>query len=159
MSLFYIKFIRPNKGQVKRVWESLSKSATYTAWSGYAFEHICQMHIEQIKAGLGISGVQTRHGSWRFRGNETLPGRQIDMVIERADHVIHLCEAKYTSSPLVVNAVLAEQMHRRKSIFESVSKKHSLVFNLLLTTYPVHENVHYQEAFSHQVHLKHLFAF
>ncbi|TAD89269.1 MAG: ATP-binding protein, partial [Bacteroidetes bacterium] len=53
-SLFFLKFIKPNKGAGSRIWEQLSNQSTYAAWSGYAFENICMQHINQIKAALGI---------------------------------------------------------------------------------------------------------
>lgn len=94
-SLFYLKFIQPNPGTGDRIWEQLSKQNTHTVWSGYAFGNICMMHIPQIKSALGISGVYTKQNSWKFKGNDSLPGAQIDMIIDRADQIIHLCEGKF----------------------------------------------------------------
>lgn len=58
-SLFFLKFIQPNQGAAKQIWEQLSKTPAYITWSGYAFENIGLQHIDQIKAALGISGVFT----------------------------------------------------------------------------------------------------
>ncbi|GEM_PF-1609006 len=38
-----------------------------------------------------------------IQGDDTLPGAQIDMLIDRADQVIHLCKAKFTRDNFTVN--------------------------------------------------------
>ena len=63
------------------------------AWSGYAFEQVCLHHIQQIKQRLGISGVLTEVCSWNYAGEGLR--EQIDLVTDRRDHVVNLCEIKY----------------------------------------------------------------
>ena len=48
------------------------------------------------KGALGIAGVGTAISSWRSKADsdKKMPGFQIDMIIERADRIIHLCEMK-----------------------------------------------------------------
>jgi hypothetical protein len=156
-SLFYHKFIRANQGTGKRTWEQLSKSSSYQAWSGYAFENIALLHLPQIKAALGISGVFTRHNSWKFKGNDELPGTQIDMIIDRADRVIHLCEAKFTQENYIMTAATAGQMRQRRMIFKQVSKTKKLVFGTLLSTYPAIKNQHYLSEIDNEVTMDKLF--
>ncbi|HRD44524.1 MAG TPA: ATP-binding protein, partial [Ferruginibacter sp.] len=98
----YLKFIKPNKVSGKGAWKQLSAGSSYTAWSGYAFENICMMHVNQVKAALGIQGVYTLINSWMFKGNDALPGAQIDMIIDRADNTINLCEAKFTNGNFII---------------------------------------------------------
>jgi len=157
-SLFYLKFIQPNKGAGSRIWEQLSKQNTYTAWSGYAFENICMMHINQIKSALGISGVYTKHGSWKFKGDDTLPGTQIDMIIERADQIIHLCEAKFTRDNYALTKDAAAQLRLRKSIFKQASQTKQAVFTTLLTTYPALQNKYYFEEIDSEITMEALFS-
>ncbi len=156
-SLFYLKFIKPNKGHNDRVWEQLSKQNTYTAWSGYAFENICMMHIGQIKKALGISGVYTKHSSWKFRGDDALPGAQIDMVIDRADQIIHLCEAKFTKENFALNQDYAARLRLRKSIFKQATDTKKAVFTTLLTTYPALQNKYYLEEIDNEITMAQLF--
>jgi uncharacterized protein len=73
-SLFYLKYIKSNKGTGIKIWEQLSMQSSYAAWSGYAFENICMLHINQIKQALGISGVFTKQNAWKFKGDDVLPG-------------------------------------------------------------------------------------
>ena len=126
-SLFYLKFIKENKGN--KGWEQLSNQSTYTAWSGYAFENICMQHIEQIKAALGISGIFSNTSSWKFKGNEELPGTQIDMLIDRADQVINLCEAKFTKDNFAITNNYSAQLKLKKSIFRQITQTKKAIFH------------------------------
>lgn len=156
-SLFFLKFIQPNPGVGSRIWEQLSRQSAYTAWSGYAFENICLMHIRQIKAALGISGVYTRHGSWIFKGDDSLPGAQIDMIIDRADLIIHLCEAKFTKENYALSKESAAQLRLRKTIFKQATQTKKAVFTTLLTTYPALQNKYYLEEVDSEITMEELF--
>ncbi|MEO0044664.1 MAG: hypothetical protein RL329_4113 [Bacteroidota bacterium] len=158
-SLFYLKFIQHHKGAGAKIWEQLGQQTTYKAWSGYAFENICMMHTDQIKAALGISGVFTKHHSWKFKGNDTLPGAQVDMVIDRADQIIHLCEAKFTKENFAINTTYAQHLRLRKSIFKQATLTKKGVFTTLLTTYPALKNKYYLEEVDNEITMEQLFQF
>ena len=156
-SLFYQKFIKPNKANGKGAWEQLSASNSFAAWSGYAFENICIMHIQQVKAALGIRGVYTITNSWMFRGNDELPGAQIDMIIDRADNSINLCEAKFTKENFTVTKNYAAQLKLKKTIFRQVSQTRKATFTTLLSTYPALKNKYYLDEIENEVTMDKLF--
>jgi uncharacterized protein len=156
-SLFFLKFIKNNKGGGKGTWEQLSKKSTYTAWSGYAFENICMMHIAQVKKALGISGVYTTTSSWAFRGNDTMPGTQIDMIIDRADQTINLCEAKFTKENFVITKNYASQLRLKKTIFKQVTHTRKNSFTTLLTTFPALKNQYYLQEIENEITMDKLF--
>ena len=156
-SLFYLKFIQPNKGYGTKMWEQLSNQSSYAAWSGYAFENICMMHVAQIKTALGISGVFTKHSAWKFKGNDTLPGAQIDMIIDRNDQIIHLCEAKFTKDNFAIDKDYAAQLRLRKAIFKQATHTKKATYTTLLTTYPALQNKYYLEEIVHEVTIDKLF--
>ncbi len=156
-SLFYLKFIKHNKGAGIKIWEQLSKQSSYTAWSGYAFENICMMHIPQIKSALGISGVYTKHSSWKFKGDDVLPGAQIDMVMDRADQIIHLCEAKFTKENYALNNDYSARLRLRKTVFKQATETKKAVFTTLLTTYPALQNKYYLEEIDSEITMDKLF--
>jgi uncharacterized protein len=158
-SLFYLKFIRYNKGAGNKIWEQLSQQPTYKSWSGYAFENICMLHTDQIKAALGISGVFTQHSSWKFKGNDVLLGAQIDMVIDRADKIIHICEAKFTAGNFAIDNAYSEQLRLRKSIFKQATQTKKAVFTTLLTTYPALKNKYYLAEVDNEITMDKLFEF
>jgi uncharacterized protein len=156
-SLFYLKFIRPNQGAATKVWEQLSKQNTYIAWSGYAFENICLLHINQIKSALGISGVFTQQSSWKFNGNDVLPGAQVDLVINRADQIIHICEAKFTKDNFALNKEQTNRLKLKKSIFKQATKTKKAVFSTLITTYPALQNKYYLDEIDQEITMEKLF--
>jgi len=85
-TLFHLHFVRGNTAS-PHFWASLTDNARRRAWSGYAFEQVCLMHEAQIRHKLGISGVMTSVASWRSL--KSLPGAQVDLVIDRGDSVIN----------------------------------------------------------------------
>ena len=58
------------------------------------------MHADCIKKALGISGMATEVSSWRKVADDKQRGGQIDLVIKRADRIVHLCEMKFSKSVL-----------------------------------------------------------
>jgi uncharacterized protein len=156
-SLFYLKFIQPNEGGGEKIWEQLAQQSTYAAWSGYAFETICMAHISQIKKALGISGVYTRHSAWKFRGDDALPGAQIDLIIDRADQIIHLCEAKFTKDNYAITNDYAARLRLKKSIFKQATQTKKALFTTLLTTYPALQNKYYLEEIDSEITMDKLF--
>lgn len=156
-SLFYLKFIKNNKSGGKGTWEQLSNKTTFTAWSGYAFENICMLHIKQIKRALGISGIYCTTSSWLFKGNDALPGCQVDMIIDRADQTINLCEAKFTKENFAITKSYAAQLRMKKSIFRQATQTKKATFNTLLSTYPALRNDHYLGEIDNEVTMDKLF--
>ena len=65
------------------------------AWAGLTFEQVCKDHVSQIKHKLGISGILTDISVWSLQGDKTNKGAQVDLIIERRDRVINLCEIKF----------------------------------------------------------------
>ncbi len=74
------------------MWSALSQTQTFKVWSGYAYENICLQHIDKIKGALGIPGVRTQQFSFWAKGSEEQEGVQIDLLIDRQDNCISLCE-------------------------------------------------------------------
>lgn len=154
-SLFYLKFIKGNKG--KSNWEQLTNMQTYKAWSGYAFENICMLHINQIKNALGISGIYSNTSSYKFYGNNVLPGTQIDMIIDRADKVINLCEAKFTNENFAITKNYAAQIRLKNSVFRQATQTKKATFNTMITTYPAIKNEYYLENIQSEITMDKLF--
>jgi uncharacterized protein len=156
-SLFYLKFIKPAKTGGKQSWKQLSVKSSFTAWSGYAFENICMQHIEQIRNALGIGGIYSTTGSWLFSGNEVLPGCQVDMIIDRADQTINLCEAKFTKERFILTKNYAALLRHRKHVFIQATQTKKLVLNTLITTYPALKNKYYLGEIDSEVTVDKLF--
>lgn len=63
-------------------------------WSGYAFEQVCLYHLRQIKNHLGSARAQTQSSAWLI--GDGVKKVQIDLIIDRRDHIINLCEMKFS---------------------------------------------------------------
>ena len=138
-TLFHTKFIRRDEGLDQHFWSNI-KDAQHNAWAGYAFEQVCLHHLSQIRRALGISGVLTSVSAWSCkrqtdRDGTEWDGAQIDLVLERADKVIDLCEMKYSQSEFAVTADYDRHLRERISTFRHFTKTRHALHNVLVTTY------------------------
>ena len=102
-TLFYMKFVRENESNDERFWSHSYLSPVRTSWVGLAFERMCFQHVPQIKKALGISGVVTNVYAWRIGPTaDGEAGAQIDMLIDRADNMVNLCEMKFSKNEYTV---------------------------------------------------------
>ena len=135
-TLFYFSFMTGNKGTDKHFWSSLQDTPKYNTWAGLAFERICLWHVPQIKQALGIAGVLTQVYSWTYQPkDEADEGAQIDLLIDRNDKVINLCEMKYSKTQYRMTAQEEERIRHRWSKFTEVTKTRKAVHITLVTTY------------------------
>ncbi|MFH1320114.1 MAG: ATP-binding protein [Bacteroidota bacterium] len=141
-SMFYLKFMEGNRQTGDGTWLRLSGSASWKSWSGFAFEGICFKHIQQIKEALGISGVQTMESVWRHAGNKKEPGAQIDLLIDRGDYCINVCEMKFTDAKFTISKSYAENLRRKISVFTIRSKTTKTLFLTMITAFGVKQNEH-----------------
>lgn len=132
-TLFYFKFIKENRNSDERFWSHSQGSPLYYNWCGLAFERLCFMHINQIKQALGITGVVSNVCAWRSVSDENNPGCQIDMLIDRNDNVIDLCEMKYTKEPLRLSAESYEEICRRQARFREITGTAKAVHLILIS--------------------------
>ena len=141
-SLFYLHFIENKRIQEKGMWKRLSQTPVYQSWSGYAFESLCLKHTPQIKKALEISGIYSETSSFTFVGNDDLSGTQIDLLIDRNDGTINLCELKFYRGKFLINREYAEKLEQKRSIFTTVSKTNKQVFITLITASGMTPNKH-----------------
>jgi hypothetical protein len=137
-TLFYFKFIQKNEYNDPHFWSASIDSPQHRAWSGYAFEQVCLAHVEQIKKKLGISGVQCKTASWRSSKAE--PGAQIDLLIERKDQVINLCEMKYATDKYLIDKSYSQTLRNKVSAFREETKTRKAIHLILVTTYGIRQN-------------------
>ena len=141
-SSFYIHFIEKNKFAEKNIWLQLSQTAKYKAWAGFAFEGIAIKHIQQIKTALGISGIYSQQSTFSKAGTKNSEGYQIDLLIDRNDNAINLCEMKFYNSELKLTKKQAEHLRKRREAFKVGSKSKKLLINTVITTYGFEHNQH-----------------
>jgi predicted AAA+ superfamily ATPase len=133
-TLFYFNFMSDNKFNDEHFWTNFIENARHRAWSGYSFEQVCLAHLPQIKRKLGIAGVLTNTASWR--NNEA----EIDLLIERNDKVINLCEMKYAHEQFVIDKKQDENLRNKRAVFKRETKTRNSVHLTMITTYGVKRN-------------------
>lgn len=97
-------------------------STSHNAWKGHAFERGCLQRVPQIKAALGIAGVQTNVCSWFSRGSEERRGAQIDLVMRRADGFTDLCEMKHSANVFTIDRDYAANLQNKIEVYQELSK-------------------------------------
>lgn len=132
-SKFYLSFIDGKKTTNPRYWQDNLLTPELTAWRGFTFESLCFCHLLQIKKALGISGVQTEVSPWKSRKSKD--GAQIDMVIDRADRIINICEMKFCEDDFAINASYDKTLRNKLSTFIEETKIRSSLHLTIVTTY------------------------
>ena len=132
-SLFYLHFLAKRRSNNATFWQNNATSPTLNAWRGFSFEAVVFQHVQQIKRALGILGVQTEVSPWH--SDRQNGGAQIDMVIDRADRVINLCEMKFCTDDFTVNASYEKELRHKMTVFAEDTKSKSSLHMTLVTTY------------------------
>ena len=136
---FHLKFMANIRSSGNGVWQSFSSGQSWKSWSGVAFERVCLKHIPQLKKELGISGVYTEESAWRYlSGNEK--GAQIDLLLDRRDKVINLCEMKYSESEFTIDKTYATTLENKRDVFRSQTKTKKSIFLTFITTFGITDN-------------------
>ncbi|MES2777141.1 MAG: ATP-binding protein [Bacteroidota bacterium] len=155
-SLFYFKFL---DGKSKATgWMQKAGQQTFKIWCGNAFENVCLKHIRQIKSALGITGIYTEEASWHYKGNKHEEGSQIDLLIDRADNCINLCEMKFYAAVFEINKAYAGTLQKKLSVFTTQTKTRKNIFLTMVTTYGVANNEYKLGMVSNTVTMDALFA-
>ena len=137
-TLFYFNYMSDNPYNDEHFWTHFIENAGHRAWSGYAFEQVCLAHLPQIKQKLGIAGVLTNTASWQSA--EAGNGAQIDLLIERNDKIINLCEMKYAQESYVIDKKTDEALRNKRAAFKRESKTRKAVHLTMITTYGIKHN-------------------
>ncbi len=132
---FYFRFLqRPQSSN----WLQLIDQPNHRAWQGVTFEQVCLDHVQQIKKALGISGIQAEHAVWR--GMAEYKGPQIDLLIDRRDHVITICECKFQLDSFSISKDYADQLRSKNSVFKEVSRTKKAIHLVIVSTYGLKRN-------------------
>jgi len=132
-TLFYYSFVDGNMNKDKNYWQNMLDKGKMLAWQGFSFELLCFLHLHQIKTALGITGVTTKSTTWRSKDRSA----QIDLVIERTDRVINLCEIKFSQNEYKLSSQYADTIRRRAAIFAADTGTQYTLSNTFITTYGI----------------------
>ena len=142
-TLFYYLCAKKNAFSDEHYWSNTYTSASHNTWKGHAFERVCIQHIPQIKAALGISGIQTNVCSWFSRATDKRRGAQIDFVMQRADGFTDICEMKHSSGLFSIDKDYASALQNKLNVYQELSKDKRTLHLVMVTTNGVEHNSHF----------------
>jgi len=129
-SLFYYKYLKNKKSTDPNFWTNYLSTPAHASWGGYAFERLCMAHIKQIKSKLGILGVITN--TYAFRSIKK-GGAQIDLIIDRNDGVINLCECKFSNKEYALTEKGYAELERKRDVFIEETKTKKAIHLTMIT--------------------------
>jgi len=157
-SLFFLRWMESRRRRGDGTWLKVRGTPAWRVWSGYAFESVCRRHLAEMKQALGIAGVETTHGCWLHRPSERADeGAQIDLLIERGDDVINVCEMKFTDDEFVIDKQYARQLQRKLDVFRRVTRTRKSLYLTMVTTFGVRKNSYATDLVASEIRMDDLF--
>lgn len=155
-TIFHLKFMKNDPVKRGKNWTNIINSQSWVSWSGLAFERLCFNHIPQIKRALKLEAIESSVTSWRKADKEE--GTQIDMIIDRADRVVNVCEIKFAKADFVIDKAYAKKLRNKINLFSNMdANKRKNIFLTMITTFGVTDNEYYKELVQSEVTLEDLF--
>ncbi len=155
--LFYIKFMENSKMNGPGSWATFASSHSWLSWCGFAFEHICLKHVYQIKRALSIAGMHSENYVWRHHPQGEEQGAQIDLLIDRADKCMNVCEIKFAKTEFEITKKYAGELQNKLHVFQERTKTRKTLFLTVVTTHGVKNLTPYAGLVQAQVTLDALF--
>ena len=153
---FYLKFVKDNYGKDTEFWSHNLENSKRKAWAGLTFEQVCKDHINQIKNKLSIAGLYSEESAWYVQADEVHDGAQIDMLIDRRDRIIDICEIKFSEKPFIIDKKYDLELRNKMGTFKTVTKTNKAVQLIMITSLGVVQNM-YSSIMQNQVTADDLF--
>ncbi len=161
-TMFYLNWIEGVIGKIpadSNYWMDMSKSPAWNSWSGYAFEIVCHKHINKIISTLDIKGAGCLVSGWRHITNvgKDNQGAQIDLLLDRTDDAISICEIKYSIKEFSIDKPYAQKLLTKMSVFQNETGTNKQLFLVLITTSGLKRNIWSEDLVNEVVKLEDLF--
>ena len=155
-TIFYLKFMQSKPTNTRRDWGNIAKSQSWKSWSGLAFERLCYQHIPQIKRALNLAAIESAIYPWAM--SDKKEGTQIDMLLDRADRIVNVCEIKFTNADFTIDKAYAKKLRNKINLFSGLAaNKRKNIFLTMITTFGVTDNEYAKELVQSEVQLEDLF--
>ncbi|GJM07561.1 MAG: ArsR family transcriptional regulator [marine bacterium B5-7] len=163
-SLFYFYWIEPvkdsllKKNLISGYWDKLKVKPAWNTWAGLAFESVCYEHLPQITKTLDLSPTAIP-STWRYspKKGSNEQGAQIDLLFDRDDDSITICEIKYSHKPFIITKEYAEKLKQKLTIFKKITRTNKQLFIALISANGIKKNKYSEELLSGVVTLEDLF--
>jgi hypothetical protein len=145
-------------------WSKSIGQGSYNNWIGHSFERLCLVSEDKILVKLGVSGIITAPYAWKRGRTEQgsnrvgaqSRGAQVDLLIDRNDGVINLCECKFSNDVFLIDRATSENLRNKVATFRRETKTRKACHLTMITTYGVKQNK-YSDIVQSQVTLDDLF--
>lgn len=137
-TLFYYNFLVNDTKYMN--WNALLGTPTFYTWAGLTFEVLALHHVDQIKSKLSICGINTKEYAWRTTSSDR--GAQIDLVIDRADNTINLCEMKFSVGLFSIDKNYDMNLRNKLARFMATAEKRKSIQLTFVTTFGIEHNSH-----------------
>lgn len=156
-SIFYLRYVAPNIKNRNTTWTKIAKTQSYKIWCGLAFERVCLSHTRALEKALGIDRADNTVGAWHHKGNSQIGGCQIDLLFDRDDNTINLCEIKYYNTEYTISKDYATKLKKKLISFEHHYKTRKTILLTMITSHGIKPNKHYHELVQNHLDLNSLF--
>ena len=160
-TLFHLHWVEPFKADPRALsqagyWQKISNTQKVAVWAGYTFEEICYKHVYQISKELGLDLIIWTVSGWQVSNVEE--GAQIDLIFDRNDDVVSICEIKYSTKSFKIDRVYASRLNKKLEVFEKTTETKKSLQLIMITNNSLCENVWSQELVAASITLEDLFA-
>ncbi len=161
-TMFYLKWIESTVGKIPKgsnYWMTILKSPAWNSWVGCAFEIVCHKHENKIIEALHLNNIGCLVGSWKYipPQGEKSQGAQIDLLFDRNDNAITLCEIKYSAKPYSIDKAYSKNLLNKKEVFKKGTETSKELFVCMITTMGIRKNTWSAEIVNEIVELGALF--
>jgi uncharacterized protein len=146
--MFYLQFMATFKGSS---WTQIYQKQAYISWCGFAFETICLKHTAEIKKALKCDQIRSTNYNWHN------PNAQVDLVIDRNDDIINLCEIKFYNDEFSMDEDYLKKLRKKETEFKTTTKTKKGIRTAMMTTWGVKENKYSQAVLVNNIGIACLF--
>jgi len=163
-TLFYLRWLEPIKSSLQQEsldpgnWQAMQTTPEWYSWQGYAFENVCCKHLSKIRRALNINPTAMA-GTWRYAPHKHSKqrGAQIDLLFDRKDDAISICEIKYTNEPFELTKDYVEALNRKLDVFRENTRTKKQLFISMVSANGLKNNYYVEDLISGVVTLDDLF--
>lgn len=152
-TLFYHQFCLKRTTD-DHYWRKTINTPIANTWFGLSYKRVCIAHFRQIIKALHYDTIRTEFYSWRNPKGE--PAVQIDMVIDRSDNMVTICEVKYSKAEYTLDKTECERIIKRADTYAAESRCRKGVEIAIITTFGLKEN-QYSDVAQHTLSIDDLF--
>jgi hypothetical protein len=81
----------------------------------------------------------------------------VDLLLDRQDHCINLCEMKFSGNEFIIDKKYAGELDSKVKVFKEQTMTKKTLFPTMITTYGTRQNIYYTGRITGEVVMDDLF--